>query len=485
VRTLLSALVIGGLVLARPAFGAEADPLAPLTEEDPLAPLTADPAKPKPAKPRPKPKAPPPDRPAKPPPPEKIERVEKVEKPAKPPPEKVEVVRKINAERIKVSGVPPMPLKPGQSVTLTFKVMDPNGRAIPAELSLICNIGTITAPVETAPGIFSATFAPPASGQENIATIRADVRNGVKPVFSETKIGMVLPAPTAPTKPAIVATEPTVKRPRPAKIAFADVPKVEGSDPVKVRFQVEDAQGNAIPPDGVALKAENGSFENVREESGTYVADFVPAKDGKTGDIGLYAEAGGGERLAGAGTITVSAAPTGGNFGVAAGLLVGALTNYGKVVSPQFELNVEAKIFHIIRLGVLAGYAPAFASGVSDTTQARQADFNFTLVPLMFRAAYQQGVGPIDIYAGGMIGVAIVSGTATGQNGAKASISDVPLDMAAFVGGGLTLGPGMLVLEIRASYMKIDKADDPVNPTVKVKGNLGGFSGALGYKFEF
>ncbi|MGC4115441.1 MAG: hypothetical protein QM765_12725 [Myxococcales bacterium] len=312
------------------------------------------------------------------------------------------------------------------------------------------------------------------------------MKNGVKPVFSETKIGMVLPAPPAPAKPAVVATEPAVKKPRAAKVTFADVPKVEGSEPVKVHFQVEDSQGNVISPDGISLKAENGTFENVREESGTYVADFVPARDGKTGDFGIYAESGSGERLSGASTITVAAASKGGNFGVAAGLLVGALTNYGKVVSPQFELNVEAKLFHIIRLGVLAGYAPAFASGVSDTTQAKTADFNFTLIPIMFRAAYQQGVGPIDIYAGGMIGVAVVSGTAS-MNGATANISDIPLDMAAFVGGGVALGPGMLVLEIRASYMKIDKADDPDPKIAKVhvRGNLGGFSGALGYKFEF
>jgi len=197
--------------------------------------------------------------------------------------------------------------------------------------------------------------------------------------------------------------------------------------------------------------------------------------------VRIFAEAGG-ERLSGGGSLSVRAAPAEVQFGFAAGLLVGGLTNYGKVISPQFELNVEAKLFSVLRLGVLAGYSPAFASGVQDQDALRTADFSFTVIPLMVRAAYQQAVGPISIFGGGMIGVAIVNGTATAQStGAQLSFSQTPLDMAAFVGGGLPLGPGMLVLEIRASWMKLDYADE----SVVVKGNLGGFSGALGYKFEF
>ncbi len=485
-RTLLSALVIGGLVFAaRPTLAAEADPLAPLTEEDPLAPLTAEPAKPKPAKPKPRPKPPPPDKPARPPPPDKIEKADKAAKPGKP--DKVEVVRKVNADRIKVSGVPPMPLKPGQSATLTFKVMDANGRPVASELSLVCNIGTITAAVETAPGVFTATYAPPATGTDNIVTIRADVKNSQRPVYSETKLGVSLPPP-APPKPALVAADPEARRPRPAKIAFADVPKVQGTAPVKVRFQVEDEKGNVIPPDGVSLKAESGTFENVREESGTYVADFVPSPDGRSGDFGIYAESSGGERLAGAGTITVAAATTSGrgDFGVAAGILVGGLTNSGKLASAQIEINVEARIFRVVRVGVLAGFSPGFASGVVGKKEGQavgQADFNLNVIPLMVRAAYQQPVGPIEIYAGGMIGAGIVTGTGTPASGGDPQpINKVALDMAAFIGGGLPLGPGEIVLELRASWMQVGPAEgDPV----RIQGNLGGFSGSLGYKFEF
>lgn len=472
---LLSALLAGGLAFALPAHAAE-DPLAPLTvEEDPLAPLTGnEPTKPsKPAKPKPKPK---PDKP-KPPP------VEKVEKPKPPPPEKPVEARRINADKIKISGVPPMALKVGQSATLTFKVTDPAGRPVNVELALTASAGTITAAVETAVGTYGATFAPPSTGTDSLAVVRAEVKNGVKPVFAEARISLTPPPP--PIEPVSLigppSTEPEPKKPgpTPAKVAFAEA-KGQAGEPVKVRFQLEDRQGNMVGPEGVTLKSTGGKFENIREESGTYVADFIPSN---SGDVAVYAEVGG-ERIAGEGNVVVEAKGGSSKFGGAVGVFVGGLTNFGKVASPQFELNAEAKLFRVIRVGVLGGYAPAFASDVNEEPAGgnRVADFNFTVIPLMFRAAYQQPVGPIEITAGGMIGVAFVNGTAKPQGGGtEVSISRTELDMAAFVGGGLPLGPGILLVEIRASRLMIDYAD----AQIAVKGNLGGFSGALGYKFEF
>ncbi|MBI5545174.1 MAG: hypothetical protein HY901_14895 [Deltaproteobacteria bacterium] len=179
-------------------------------------------------------------------------------------------------------------------------------------------------------------------------------------------------------------------------------------------------------------------------------------------------------------------------LGFGLGAYVGVLPNFGlKAASPRFEMNLELKVLRVIRLGALVGYFPASKAGVDETVDpkqvvtVRQADFSFNVIPLLFRAAYQQPVGPIDLYGGGMIGVAFVSGKAVAvQSRTEASIEETPLNAAVFLGTGLTLGPGQVVLELRWSWLSLDYSDDVIDLSNE-PGKLGGLSGALGYKLEF
>ncbi|MBI5545173.1 MAG: hypothetical protein HY901_14890 [Deltaproteobacteria bacterium] len=272
---ILTALVSAALALALPAFATD-DLLAPLVgPDDPLAPLTSEPTKPKPKPGKPKPAKPAPGKP-KPKPPV-------VEPSDEPEVDKPPVTKKVNAERITVRGVPPMALKSGQSATLTFRILDGAGKPIAAELLLLTNVGTITAAVEVNPGVFTATYAAPASGHDTSAVVHAEVKNAARPTSFDTKIMLVL---TPPETQPIIATEPK-HAPRPARVAFGDRLQATAGKTSTVRFQIEDEDGNPIVPADLKLRADSGRFENVREEGGSFVADYI-AEDG-AGEVTVMA----------------------------------------------------------------------------------------------------------------------------------------------------------------------------------------------------
>lgn len=444
---LLSATLLGGLI-AVPAARAQdlpsLPPLAPVDPTDPLVPL-------KPLKPEDASR----QRPAKAAPDKHVR------------PSKLEPARKVDSASIVIRGVPSVPLKPGESAVLTVRVLDSAGKPTPCEISLTASPGTLTAPVGIAPGTFAATYAAPTSGMYTKARIHAEVKNAAA-VFAETSVAL---------EAAYLPTEP--KRPKPARVVFADSLRTTAGQPVDVRFAIEDEAGNPLAPDGVTLRSEGGELAKIRSSKGAYLAELIP-EAGRTGPIFLYAEVGG-ERLVGEGTVLVSPheeKESSSRFGF--GAFVSGRTNFAKVATPEVDLHVDVRFLGVVRAGVLAGFAPASASSVAEANGAASADFTFRAIPVVGRLSLELPLGFVSVFAGGMAGVAIVRGDASKVGAAKVTFSATPFTITGFAGAGIKLGPGYAGAEIRYGTLPIDVAPE----RLRLKGNLGGLGIAVGYRID-
>lgn len=444
--------IVGLFALLAPASARAQLDLAPLSPLAPLAPLAPlSPAKPEAKKPP---------------------------RPARPKPEAARP--KPQPDQLKLRG-PVVPLHPGESTTVRISVLDQFSKPIAAKLALSAARGTVTAPVETAPGQYLATYAAPANAEPGgSTTLKADVKGAAKPVSATLKISFA--GSEAPALVSLVAAPKDEPRPqvRPARIVFKEKGEVRPGGSVLLRFRVLDDQGQPLPLEGVELKAEHGEL-SAPEESGTsYVVRYVPNDQGR-GEIAIHASARG-EPLTGEGIVLVHEPGTvaeQSRVGLDITAFAGGLTNFGKVSSPQFELAIEYALGRALRLGVLGGFSPAGAKAVQENGGSRQADFALSIIPLLARAGYNGPIGPVDLGFGGMAGVALVSGEVS-AGGAVQEFSAKPLALGLFANLGLPVGPGEALVELRMTRIQLDYQD----PQVEVKGGLGGLSGAVGYRLE-
>ncbi|MGI5861470.1 MAG: hypothetical protein ACOX6T_05365 [Myxococcales bacterium] len=384
---------------------------------------------------------------------------------------------KPRAAQIALRG-PVVPLKPGESTTIHVKILDQLSQPYSARFTLTADRGTITAPVAMNKGQYLATYAaPPDAEPGGSAKIRAEVREGAKPVVGELDIGF---AGSAPAPAARVATAASDKlEVRPARVFFKEQVEVRAGQTALLKFRVLDDDGEPMPLSGVELKADGGTLSEPEEIAGGYLVRYVPAPD-HSGEVRVRAEVGG-RPLKGEGLVIVKGSGLSGRgerLGLDISAFAGGLTNFGAVASPQFELALAYALSNL-RLGVLGGFSPAGADQVTELAGSRQASFSFTIVPIVARAGMTWVLGPIDVSAGGMAGLALVSAEVNAA-GATERFSEKLLDLGLYAGAGLPLGPGAAVLELRMTHIKLDHQDARVN----VKGQLGGLSAALGYRLE-
>ncbi|MFN7131566.1 MAG: hypothetical protein ACK4N5_05750 [Myxococcales bacterium] len=402
---------------------------------------------------------------------------------------------------------PTEPIKAEQRVNLNITVTDAAGETVAAQIKITSDYGIVTPPIEMDPGEFMCTFVAPAKLPEGgTAIVKATVTSPAtpKPVAAQVVLTFVKPPPPAvakvepkkepkpepkaPPKQPLIATDlggtPAGK---PVRVVFADDKlAIRPGQTATVRFKVEDENGQPVPADAVSLKSPNGTFGAIRSEGGMYVADYSPAPD-QRGELRVFAESNG-EGLLGDTMVLVEKPgliAEENRIGLDVSGYAGGLTNFGKMATPSFELAVDYHVTEAIRAGVLGGLSPTSATvtsgrpGQPTPPNARTAEFSLAIIPVLARAAYVQTVGPVDVYAGGAVGAAFVSGTIKTAASTK-DFSTLAPQFGAFAGAGLPLGPGVALVEVRMSHAAIKFED----ATTTVTGNVGGLSGALGYKLE-
>ncbi|HCF61638.1 MAG TPA: hypothetical protein DFS52_27030 [Myxococcales bacterium] len=403
----------------------------------------------------------------------------RAQKPKKKKKPAVELPReKPQATQVALRG-PVVPLKPGESTTIHVKILDQLSQPYSARFKLTADRGTITAPVAMNPGQYLATYAAPSNAEPGgSAKIRAEVREGPKPVIGELTIGFAGSAPT-PIVSLVAPAGGDRPEARPARVFFKEQVEVRAGQTALLKFRVLDSDDQPMPLSGVELKADGGTLSEPEEILGGYLVRYLPDAD-HSGEVRVRAEARG-RPLDGEGLVIVKGSGLSGRgerLGLDLSAFAGGLTNFGAVASPQFELALAYALSNL-RLGVLGGFSPAGAEQVTELAGSRQASFSFTIIPIVARAGMNWVLGPIDVSAGGMAGLALVSAEVDAA-GVTESFSEKLLDLGLYAGAGLPLGPGAAVLELRMTHIKLDHQD----PRINVKGQLGGLSGALGYRLE-
>ena len=373
---------------------------------------------------------------------------------------------------------PVVPLKPGESTTINVKVLDQFSQPIAARIRLTADRGTVTAPVAMNPGQYLATYAAPATVQPGSrATITAEIQGLAKPVGT-LSLSFASAEPPPPIASLIAGSDERPEVP-PVRIVFKDRAEVRPGQTALLKFRILDKDGQPVPLGGVELRADDGELSEPEEIPGGYAVRYAPGEQHR-GEIAIRARAGN-RPLQGEGSVLVQASgivPEKQRLGLDISAFAGGLTNFGEVATPQFELALEYALSKL-RLGVLGGFSPAGANQVVEQGGSRKADFSFRIIPLVARAGVVWVVGPVDVSAGGTAGLALVSAEVN-AGGATQQFSEKLPNLGLFAGLGVPVGPGSVLFEVRATRIKLDHQDEQVN----VKGQLGGLSGALGYKFE-
>lgn len=391
---------------------------------------------------------------------------------------------------------PTEPLKAEQRADLTIAVTDAAGEPISVTLRISSDFGLVTPPLELDPGEYRTTYIAPAKLPEGGAAI-------VKVVVAEPKVAkppsaqLMLtfeaePPPALAERPpagmkVIDLTTASDQPGRPARVVFAEERvDIRPGQSVTVRFKIEDENGREVPGHDVKLRSPTGTFSEIREKDGMYVAKYSPDDD-QRGEVRLFAEVGG-ESLVGESVVVIEKpglVPEQRRIGVDLTGYAGGLTNFGKMMTPSFELAADYQITSSFRIGVLGGLSPTSAEvasgkrGEAVPANPRQAEIGMKIIPVLARLTYLRPVGPIDLFAGAAAGAAFVDGTVTTANSQK-EFSDIAPHFAGFAGIGLPLGPGVALLEVRMSHASVSFSDE----TTTVTGNVGGLSGALGYRLE-
>ncbi len=384
------------------------------------------------------------------------------------------------AERMVMRG-PVAPVKPGQSVSLFLRLFDGMSQPATGKVALKADIGVVTEPVENAPGQFTATYQAPEDAPPGGSTaIKAELKNGAKPVSAQVTITFT----GTPVRSVAAVAEPETSQRLPTRIIFAGPIKTRSGKAARLNFRLEDDKGEPVDFKGVVLRSDSGLVTNVKRTDDGYTALFTPTEDSE-GELSVVAEANG-EALNGRGVVVVersaARAGEGGGAGVDVSALAGGLSNLGKIASAQLELVLEKRIAGSWRLGALAGFAPEKANDLADSTGVTPASFSFSVVPLLLRAGWGQRTGPVDLHVVAMGGVALVSGS-TSSFGGPASFSKTVPCFGAAAGAGLPVGPGDVLVELRMTSAPFQYRDDAHHFEI-ARGNLGGLSGAIGYRLE-